>query len=79
MALERQARNPGAQRAALEKQGYDGVATVSAEGRASVQWFAERAQRQAGEPEHDGIVRGDAPDALVRRPARRTTPARRSP
>ena len=39
---------PGAQRAALEKQGYDGVATVTAEGRASIQWFADRAQRQPG-------------------------------
>ena len=32
VALERQTRSPGAQRAALEKQGYDGVATVSARG-----------------------------------------------
>ena len=48
VALERQARNAGAQRAALEKQGYDGVATVTAEGRASVQWFADRARRQPG-------------------------------
>ena len=48
VALERQARNAGAQRAALEKQGYDGVATVTTEGRASIQWFAERARRQPG-------------------------------
>jgi hypothetical protein len=48
VALERQTRNPGAQRAALEKQGYEGVATVSAEGLPSVQWFAERAHRQPG-------------------------------
>jgi histidyl-tRNA synthetase len=48
VALERQARNAGAQRAALEKQGYDGVATVTTEGRASIQWFADRAQRQPG-------------------------------
>ncbi len=48
VALERQTRNPGAQRAALEKQGYEGVATVGAEGLPSVQWFAERAHRQSG-------------------------------
>jgi histidyl-tRNA synthetase len=48
VALERQARNPGAQRAALEKQGYDGVATVGPGGRASVQWFADRAVRRSG-------------------------------
>ena len=48
VALERQTRNPGAQRAALEKQGYEGVATVGAEGQPSVQWFAERAHRQSG-------------------------------
>ena len=42
VALERQARSLGAQRAALERQGYDGAATVSAEGSADVQWFAER-------------------------------------
>ena len=45
VALERQTRNPGAQRAALEKQGYEGVATFGAEGLPSVQWFAERAPR----------------------------------
>jgi histidyl-tRNA synthetase len=48
VALERQARSAGAQRAALEKQGYDGVATVTADGRASIQWFAERARREPG-------------------------------
>ena len=48
VALERQARNAGAQAAALEKQGYDGVATVTTEGRASIQWFADRARRQPG-------------------------------
>jgi histidyl-tRNA synthetase len=42
VALERRTRNVGAQRAALEKQGYDGVATVGVEGRPDVQWFAER-------------------------------------
>jgi histidyl-tRNA synthetase len=42
VALERRTRNAGAQRAALEKQGYDGVATVGVEGRPDVQWFAER-------------------------------------
>lgn len=46
VALERRARNAGAQRAALEKQGYDGVATVGAEGRATPQWFADRETRQ---------------------------------
>ena len=48
VALERQARNAGAQRAALEKQGYDGVATVGSGGLANLQWFAERALRQSG-------------------------------
>jgi histidyl-tRNA synthetase len=48
VALERQARNPGAQRAALEKQGYDGVATASSGGLANLQWFADRALRQSG-------------------------------
>ena len=48
VALERQTRNPGAQRAALEKQGYEGVATVSGEGPPSVQWFAERVPRRSG-------------------------------
>ena len=46
VALERRARNAGAQRAALEKQGYDGVAAVGADGRPSVQWFADRETRQ---------------------------------
>jgi len=48
VALERRARNAGAQRATLEKQGYDGVATLGTEGRPSPQWFAERETRQAG-------------------------------
>jgi histidyl-tRNA synthetase len=48
VALERQARNAGAQRAALEKQGYDGVAMVTAEGLTNIQWFADRARRQPG-------------------------------
>jgi hypothetical protein len=48
VALERRARNAGAQRAALEKQGYDGVAIVTTEGGASVQWFADRARRPPG-------------------------------
>ena len=46
VALERQMRSPGAQRAALEKQGYDGAATVGREGQASLQWFADRVPRQ---------------------------------
>ena len=45
VALERQTRNPGAQRAALEKQGYQGVATIGPEGRPNVQLFAEREMR----------------------------------
>ena len=49
VALERRTRSPGAQRAALEKQGYDGVATVGAEGLPSVEWFAERAPRLKAE------------------------------
>jgi histidyl-tRNA synthetase len=48
VALERRSRNAGAQRAALEKQGYDGVATVGADGRPSLQWFADREKRQTG-------------------------------
>jgi histidyl-tRNA synthetase len=45
VALEREARSLGAQRAALEKQGYDGAATMGVDGVVKVQWFAERAQR----------------------------------
>ena len=48
VALERQARHAGSQRAALEKQGYDGVATVGPEDRASIRWFADRARREPG-------------------------------
>jgi histidyl-tRNA synthetase len=48
VALERQGRSPGAQRAALEKQGYDGAATVDQDGVPSVQWFAGRAAGQPG-------------------------------
>jgi hypothetical protein len=52
VALERQARNLGAQRAALEKQGYDGAAQVGLDGSWNVQWFADRAlHRDAGSPE----------------------------
>jgi histidyl-tRNA synthetase len=42
VALARRMRSLGAQRAALEKHGYDGVATVDGEGRAQLQWFADR-------------------------------------
>jgi histidyl-tRNA synthetase len=42
VSLERRARSQGTQRAALERQGYDGVATVGPEGRPDIQWFAER-------------------------------------
>jgi hypothetical protein len=45
VALERQARSLGAQRATLEKQGYDGAAMVGFDGRVNVQWFADRALR----------------------------------
>jgi histidyl-tRNA synthetase len=45
VALERRARNLGTQRAMLEKEGYDGVATMGPEGRPSVQSFADRAGR----------------------------------
>jgi histidyl-tRNA synthetase len=51
VALERQARSPGAQRAALEKQGYDGAATVDAAGAPAVQWFSDRTRRPAEGPE----------------------------
>jgi histidyl-tRNA synthetase len=46
VALERQTRHRGAQRAALEKHDYDGVATVGPDGRPAVEWFAERAARR---------------------------------
>src|SRR5262249_19557931 len=42
--LEREARSAGPQRAALERHGYDGVATVGPDGRAVPEWFAERAR-----------------------------------
>jgi histidyl-tRNA synthetase len=45
VALERRARSLGAQRAALEKQGYDGTATVGSAARPEVEWFAERPRR----------------------------------
>jgi histidyl-tRNA synthetase len=45
VALERRARNVGAQRAGLEKQGYDGVATIGDGGRLDVRWFADRSSR----------------------------------
>jgi histidyl-tRNA synthetase len=45
VALERQARSLGAQRATLEKQGYDGAAMVGFDGLVKVQWFADRALR----------------------------------
>jgi histidyl-tRNA synthetase len=48
VALERQGRSPGAQRAALEKQGYDGAATIDQHGVPAVQWFAARAVGQPG-------------------------------
>jgi histidyl-tRNA synthetase len=48
VALERQARNPGAQRAALEKQGYDGVATMGSGKAAQVQWFGDRTPSRSG-------------------------------
>jgi histidyl-tRNA synthetase len=48
VALERRARSLGAQRAALEKQGYDGVAMVEAEGE-GVEFFSERALRLRAE------------------------------
>jgi histidyl-tRNA synthetase len=46
VALERLGRSPGAQRAALEKQGYDGTAAVGPEARPDVTWFAERTLRR---------------------------------
>ena len=46
VALERQTRSLGAQRAALERQGYDGAATLGREGQAELQWFADRMPRQ---------------------------------
>jgi hypothetical protein len=48
VALERQGQSPGAQRAALEKQGYDGAATVDQHGVPAVRWFAERTVGQPG-------------------------------
>ncbi|MCI0547010.1 MAG: histidine--tRNA ligase [Candidatus Rokubacteria bacterium] len=52
VALERQARSLGAQRAALEKQGYDGAAMIGVDGVPNVTWFAERKMRR--EPESQG-------------------------
>ena len=53
VALERRARNVGAQRAALEKQGYDGVATMLDEmiggERVNVEYFSERRSRLQSE------------------------------
>lgn len=49
VALERRTRNLGAQRAALERQGYDGAATISPEGLVNVDWFADRALRLQAE------------------------------
>lgn len=46
VALERRARSPGAHRAALERQGYDGVATADGGGQPEVLWFADRAPRR---------------------------------
>jgi histidyl-tRNA synthetase len=57
VALERRARNAGAQRAALERQGYDGVATIGdgmiGDARVvNVEYFLERRARlQAEKPE----------------------------
>jgi histidyl-tRNA synthetase len=45
VALERRTRNLGAQRAALERQGYSAAATISPEGLVNLDWFAERAMR----------------------------------
>jgi hypothetical protein len=45
VALERRTRNLGAQRAALERQGYSAAATISSEGLVNVDWFADRAMR----------------------------------
>jgi histidyl-tRNA synthetase len=51
VALERRARNQGAQRATLEKHGYDGVATVGIEGKPQVEYFSERTLRRQAESE----------------------------
>jgi histidyl-tRNA synthetase len=48
VALERRTRSLGAHRAALEKHGYDGAATIDEAGEPRVTWFADRAGR--GEP-----------------------------
>ena len=48
VALERRTRSLGAQRAALERQGYNGAATLGAEARPEIQWFAERPVREGG-------------------------------
>ena len=50
VALERRARNAGAQRAALEKQGYDGVAVIPPDGKVTfVEYFSERRARKRTE------------------------------
>jgi histidyl-tRNA synthetase len=48
VTLERQGRSPGAQRAALERQGYAGVASLDAAGAVQLRWFAERPAAQPG-------------------------------
>jgi histidyl-tRNA synthetase len=49
VALERRTRNLGAQRATLERQGYNGAATIGPEGLVNVDWFADRAMRLQAE------------------------------
>jgi histidyl-tRNA synthetase len=48
VAIERRAKSLGAHRAALERQGYDGVAAVEGGGEPEVTWFRDRTPR--GEP-----------------------------
>jgi histidyl-tRNA synthetase len=45
VALERRTRSLGAQRAALERQGYSGAATINRDGESNVEYFADRSPR----------------------------------
>jgi histidyl-tRNA synthetase len=49
VALERRTRSLGAQRAALERQGYSGAATINRDGEPNVEYFADRPPRLQAE------------------------------
>jgi histidyl-tRNA synthetase len=49
VALERRTRSLGVQRAALERQGYSGAATINRDGESNVEYFADRSPRLQAE------------------------------